>query len=407
MARSLRAGLEIPVVATRPPCRTVVGVVSLAELEARVRAGFTDPAATRVYAVPGRVNLLGDHTDYNDGFCLPMAIDRWCVVGCGPRGSLRDRETAPAARGTIRARSGELGGDVVVAAAGDDDPRTIAPTWGRFVAGALRVLATHGASVADADLDISSSVPVGSGLSSSSALSVALTLALADLGRLPLEGVDPARLALAAEVEATGVPGGLMDQLAALFGQAGHALLIDCRSLAIQPVPIAPDVAVIVVHCGLPRTLADSAYAARRAECEVVAVRLGIAALRDATLDQVADVPRARHVVTENARVLRTARALASGDLAVLGPLMSESHASLRDDYEVSTPELDLLVEALVESGAAGARLTGAGFGGCVVALAHRVDAEAVLRGAIARYGTATGLVATGFLAKAVDGARS
>jgi galactokinase len=342
------------------------------------------------------VNLMGDHTDYNDGFVLPMAIGLECVVEAAPA-----RESA-----TIRARSRELGGDVVVAASGYDDPRTVVPAWGRFVAGAARVLAERGASVPGAELDISSSVPVGSGLSSSSALSVALTLALADLGGLPLEGVDAARLALAAEVAATGVPGGLMDQLAALFGRAGHALLIDCRSFAIEPVPIAPDVGVIVVHCGLPRTLAESAYGSRRAECEAVAVRLGIAALRDATFDQVADAPRARHVVTENARVLRTAAALASGDLAVLGPLLSESHASLRDDYEVSTPELDVLVDILVESGAAGARLTGAGFGGCVVALAPRADADDVLTRTMTRYGAATGLVAAGFLATAVDGAR-
>ena len=337
---------------------------------------------------------MGDHTDYNDGFVLPIAIDRECVIEAASRHST-----------TIRAHSRELTGDVVVAAGGTDDPRTVEPAWGRFVAGALRVLATHGASLGGADLDISSSVPVGSGLSSSSALSVALILALADLADLPLEGLDAARLALAAEVEATGVPGGLMDQLAALFGRAGHALLIDCRSLAIQPVPIAPDLAVIVVHCGLPRMLVDSEYAARRAECEAVARELGITALRDATLDQVADVPRARHVVTENTRVLETAAALASRDLEELGRLLSESHASLRDDYAVSTPELDLLVDTLIESGAAGARLTGAGFGGCVVALATQSDAHTVLDQTITRYGAASGLVATGFLATAVDGA--
>jgi galactokinase len=197
-----------------------------------------------------------------------------------------------------------------------------------------------------------------------------------------------------------------MDQLAALFGRAGHALLIDCRTNSRQPVPIAADVAVVVVHCGLPRTLADSAYAVRRAECEAVARRLGIASLRDATLEQVVDDPRARHVVTENARVLDTAAALESGDLAALGPLLSESHASLRDDYDVSTPELDLLVHILVESGAAGARLTGAGFGGCVVALTHRSAADDVLARSVARYDAETGLAATAFLATAVDGAR-
>ena len=369
--------------------------MTLHDLEARARAAFAATDDVLVHAAPGRVNLMGDHTDYNQGYCLPMAIDRWCVVAC----------TASGSPGAIRARSHELAGPVVVAASGRDDPRLVEPSWGRFVAGAVRVISGRGGSLPGAELGIASSVPAGSGLSSSSALAVALTLALADLVGLPLEPLDVAHLALAAEVEATGVPGGLMDQLAALFGRAGHALLIDCRTNSIQPVPIARDVAVVVVHCGLPRTLADSAYATRRAECETVARRLGIDSLRDAPLEHVADDPRARHVVTENARVLETAAALESGDLAALGPLLSGSHASLRDDYEVSTPELDLLVRTLEESGAAGARLTGAGFGGCVVALAHRSDADDVLARSITRYRAETGLVATGFLATAVDGA--
>ena len=338
------------------------------------------PGVSR-YRAPGRVNLMGDHTDYNDGFVLPMAIDHECVI-----------EVSPALDGVVRARSREVPGVVAVAADGRDEPRSVEPSWGGFVAGAVRVLVARGASIAGAELEISSSVPAGSGLSSSSALSVALTLALADLGGLSLDTIETARLALAAEVEATGVPGGLMDQLAALFGQPGHALLIDCRVPTIQAVPIARNVTVIVVHCGLPRTLANSAYATRRAECEEVAARLGIAALRDATLDQVADLPRARHVVTENARVLDTADALRAGDLDTLGRLLLASHASLRDDYEVSTPELDILVEVLVQSGAAGARLTGAGFGGCVVALAPRQQGADVLERAMASYRTETGL---------------
>jgi galactokinase len=370
--------------------------VTRQELEVRARASLAHSDDAGVYAAPGRVNLMGDHTDYNQGFCLPMAIDRWCVVACAASGS----------PGVIQARSGEVEGTVVVATSGHDDPRSVEPSWGRFVAGAVRVLVARGASFPGAEVGISSSVPAGSGLSSSSALAVALTLALVDLGGLPLESVDAAHLARAAEVEATGVPVGLMDQLAAMFGRAGQALLIDCRTNAIRPVPIAPDVAVVVVHCGLPRALADSAYAARRAECEAVARRLGIDSLRDATPEQVADDPRARHVVSENARVLETAAALASGDLAALGRLLCESHASLRDDYEVSTPELDLLARILEESGAAGARLTGAGFGGCVVALAHRSGANDVLTRSVDRYNGEKGLVATGFIATAVDGAR-
>ncbi len=205
---------------------------------------------------------------------------------------------------------------------------------------------------------------------------------------------------------ATGVPGGIMDQLASLYGRAGHALLVDCRTDEVAPVAISSRIAVLVVHSGVPRTLAGTAYAARRAECEAIASRLGLATLRDASPAQVRDQPRARHVVSENARVLATAAALPDGDLSVLGPLLLASHASLRDDYEVSIPELDLLVELLVECGAAGARLTGAGFGGCVVALAQRNHADDVLAKAVLRYRAATGTEPLAFVARAVDGAR-
>jgi galactokinase len=232
---------------------------------------------------------------------------------------------------------------------------------------------------------------------------VALTVALAGDA---LDGVETARAASAAETLATGVPGGLMDQLASVFGVAGHALLIDCRDTTVTPVAIPSSIAVLVVHCGVPRTLVGSEYATRRAECEAVAAALGVRALRDATPAQVHDSPRARHVVSENDRVLATADALPRGDLSVLGPLLLESHASLRDDFAVSTPELDTLVDVLVASGAAGARLTGAGFGGCVVALAQRNHADDVLAKTTLRYRAATGIDATGFVARAVDGAR-
>jgi galactokinase len=341
---------------------------------------------------PGRVNLIGDHTDYNDGFCLPLAIDRACTV------------RATRADGSfLRATSQQFDGEVTIAVDGTTEPAGVEPAWGRFVAGVVRVLHERGVAVAPVDLDIDTTVPVGSGLSSSSALAVALTLAL---GGDRLDRLDVARAASAAETVASGVPGGLMDQLASLFGRAGHALLIDCRSTSITPVPIPPSVAVLVVHCGVPRTLAGSEYATRRAECEAAAGALGLSALRDATPEQVQDSPRARHVVAENARVLETAAALPGGDLSVLGPLLLESHASLRDDFGVSTTELDTLVDVLVASGAAGARLTGAGFGGCVVALAQRNHADDVLAKTVLRYRAATGIEPMGFVARAVDGAR-
>src|SRR5829696_8365230 len=353
-------------------------------------------AAPRSFFAPGRVNLMGDHTDYNDGFVLPLAVDRACTV--------RVREPSPGrADEAIQAISHQFDGRVTVAIDGGTEPATVEPPWGRFVAGVVRALAERGISVLPAELDVDTTVPVGSGLSSSSALAVALTLAL---GGDVLDRVDAARAASAAETAASGVPGGLMDQLASLFGRAGHALLIDCRAVTVTPIAIPSSIAVLVVHCGVPRTLAGSEYASRRAESQAVAASLGLDALRDATAEQVKDLPRARHVVAENARVLATADALPRGDLSVLGPLLLESHASLRDDFGVSTPELDTLVDVLVTSGAAGARLTGAGFGGCAVALAQRNHADDVLAKATLGYRASTGIDPMGFVARAVDGAR-
>jgi galactokinase len=341
------------------------------------------------------VNLMGDHTDYNDGFVLPLAIALGCRVAVTPTGG-----------SSVHARSVEVPGEVVIASDGSDDPASVEPAWGRFVAGVVHALTTAGIAVPGAELEVTSTVPIGSGLSSSSALAVALTLALTDLAGASLDRLKVARLALAAEVVGTGVPGGLMDQLASLFGRAGHALLVDCRAATVEPVAISPGIAVIVVHCGVPRTLVGTDYALRRGECESAARRIGITALRDADAAQVADDPRARHVVAENARALATAAALPTGDLSVLGPLLLASHASLRDDFEVSSAELDVLVEILVECGAAGARLTGAGFGGCVVALAQRNHADDVVAKTALRYRAATGIEPLAFVARAVDGAR-
>ncbi len=343
---------------------------------------------------PGRVNLIGDHTDYAEGYVLPMAIDRACTVRCS-----RLEGTS------VRATSEQLAGAVDVAADGRDDPHRVEPRWGGFLAGAVRAVRGRGGSVPGLDLAVDSTVPAGSGLSSSSALAVALTMVLADAADVDLEPDDVARSALEAEVLATGVPGGLMDQLASVHGVAGHALLIDCRTLAIEPVPLPLELAVLVVHSGVPRTLAGSEYAERRAATEAAAARLGLPTLRDASPDQVADDPFARHVVTENTRVLAFADALQRHDLDALGPLLLQSHASLRDDFAVSTPELDLLVDLLVDLGARGARLTGAGFGGCVVALVQRNHADDVAAKVVARYGADTGLHALAFTVHATDGA--
>ncbi|MBM3659729.1 MAG: galactokinase [Actinobacteria bacterium] len=328
-----------------------------------------EPSGTRTWRAPGRINVIGDHTDYQDGLCLPMAIDRECRVVVAP----------PTHPETVTATSAQMPGAVAVPTAGTTEPASVLPAWGRFVAGAVSACIDRGVAVPACGLTVTSTVPAGSGLSSSSALSVALVVAFTDLAGVTLDRVDLARLALDAEVRATGVPGGLLDQMAALHGVADHLLLLDCRALTAEPVALPRALGFVVVHSGRPRTLAGSAYAQRRAEVEAVARRLGLATLRDAAPEQVADDPRARHVVTENARVRAFADALRAGRTDALGPLMVASHASLRDDYGVSTPELDRAVDLLMAHGALGARLTGAGFGGCAVGLVQRNHADDVV----------------------------
>ena len=348
----------------------------------------------RWFRAPGRVNLIGDHTDYHDGLVLPLAVDRDCVVAARARDD-----------GRVTVRSVELAGEVDVPADGSDEPAAVEPAWGRLVAGVVRALAGAGRPPVGVEAALSSTVPVGSGLSSSAALEVSIALALTDAAGFELPATELARACQRGEHLGTGVPSGVMDQLVALLGRAGHALLIDCRMLAAEPIALPDALAVLVMHSGLPRALAGSAYADRRAEGERVAARLGVTTLRDALLDAVRDEPRARHVVTENQRVLQFADALRAGDAAGLGSLLLASHASLRDDYEVSTPELDLAVDLLVEHGAIGARVTGAGFGGCVVALVPRAQVRAVASETVARYRAENGLDARAFAVRAVDGA--
>ena len=240
---------------------------------------------------------------------------------------------------------------------------------------------------------------------SSAALEVALGLALCDVAGFELSQLELALACQEAEQVATGVPCGIMDQLTSLAGRHNHALLIDCRSLHVRPIALPPRLAVLILHSGMSRALIDSEYAERREACEAMAALLGVSALRDATPEQVADEPRARHVVSENERVLEAAEALGAGDVAALGPLLNASHQSLRDDFEVSTPELDALSQALRDAGAIGARLTGAGFGGCVVGLAGRDEAERIVETAAGRYWAETGHQPRAFVFRAVDGA--
>ena len=348
----------------------------------------------RFVRAPGRVNLIGDHTDYQAGLCLPIAIDREVRVGFRTRTD-----------GRVRVRSDALSGTIDIAADGSTAAAGVEPPWGRTVAAILSLLARRGRNAVGFDAEIATTLPIGSGLSSSAALGVALALVAAEVSDFTLEPSAVALTGQEAEQLASGVPCGVMDQLASVGGRAGHALLLDCRTLSIAPIPLPPELEILVIHSGLERRLETSAYAQRRAACEAAAERIGVKALRDASIDQVADDPIARHVVTENARVAAFAGALGRADLPTCGALMLASHRSLCDDFAVSTAELDRLVELSVEAGAHGARLTGAGFGGCIVALVAAGSADAVAAAVTDRYRAETGREPSAFVVSAVDGA--
>lgn len=316
--------------------------------------------ATVVARAPGRVNLIGDHTDYTGGLCLPMAIDRSVVV----------RGVRDAAFVDVRIES-EIGGPAAPLPLVIDDPATIEPEWARYVAGVI----AHLRPTVGFRGSVESTIPAGAGLSSSAALEIAVALALG-----ARSGTDPERLALArlcqaAEHAARGVPTGLLDQMASIFGIAGHGLLIDCQEMSAAPVALPPadEVAWLVIHTG-SRNLDRSSYSQRVKELDAVATEIG--PLRDLTTGQVETLPdpvirgRARHVVSENARVSAFAAAISAGDAAAAGRLMAASHRSLSVDFDSSTPAIDALCQHLEgRDGVLGARITGAGWGGCVVAL--------------------------------------
>jgi galactokinase len=322
------------------------------------------PDAKEVFRAPGRANLIGEHTDYNDGFVLPVALELATYVV----GRARDD--------VVSLRSLDQPGGVEV------DARTGEGSWegwGRYGAAVVRALLDEGVEVRGFEGVVSSEIPIGMGLSSSAALEVAVARAVAAVP------VDPVRLAAAcqrAENVYVEMRSGIMDQLASAAGQAGHALLIDCRDLTVEPIPVPQEISLLIVDSGIRRDLADGAYNERVEECAAAAEALGVGCLRDATREDLARLDgvllrRARHVVEENARVLASADALRAGRVEALGPLFRASHESLARDYEVSTPELDALV-AIAEAtdGVIAARLTGAGFGGCTVNLAWTDAAE-------------------------------
>jgi len=384
-----------------------VTTLDRADKIARVFRKQFGAAPTVIARAPGRVNLIGEHTDYNDGFVFPAAIDRDVYVAVRATGDDRARLFAA----NFRRRTEFPLSDV----------RHHPPErWSHYERGVVVMLQREGHALGGFQAAIDGDVPSGAGLSSSAAVEVATATALNALFGLEIDPVPLALLCQRAENQFVGVNSGIMDQFISALGKRETALLIDCRSLEYRHVPIGPDAQIVVADTSVKRGLVDSEYNARRAECEA-AVRLlserlpNVRALRDVTVehlreyeDALPDVVRrrARHVVTENDRTLMSVAALEAGNLVEFGRLMDESHASLRHDYEVTVPQLDVMVAAArAVPGVLGSRMTGAGFGGCTVSLLKPGAVDAFLRDVPARYRRETGLIPKVYVCRSVDGA--
>lgn len=338
-----------------------------------------------VWSAPGRVNLIGEHTDYNQGFVLPFALPLRTAVAAARRGD-----------GMLCVGSCQKAGQAVSVPVDALTPGAV-DGWAGYVAGVVWALREAGHDVGGVDLVVDGGVPSGAGLSSSAALECAAILALADLHDIAVLPPELARLAQRAENGFVGVPCGLMDQMVSMLATAGHALFFDTRSGATEQIgfdPAAAGLTLLVIDTHAEHSHARDAYADRQRACAAAAARLGVPALRDVPAERLddalatlADAPvlarRVRHVVTENARTLHTAELLRAGQLVEIGPLLNSSHASLRDDLEVSAPVLDTVVDAACGAGALGARMTGGGFGGCAIALVAEDRAPMVIEAVV------------------------
>jgi galactokinase len=373
------------------------------DLQSRVTNEFKQrfgAAPGAIVRAPGRVNLIGEHTDYNDGFVLPMAIDRAIWIALAPRPdrlvhvhSLDFDETAEFALDRLEKQAG----------------------WIEYLKGVAWALQDAGYTLAGFTAVVAGDVPIGAGLSSSAAWELASARAFAVTSGFEWNAAQMALLGQRAENKWVGMNCGIMDQMISAAGQADHALLIDCRSLETQSVPLPPGVVVVVLDTATRRGLVDSAYNERRSQCEAVAKIFGVKALRDVTLDQLngrrdqldrTAYRRALHVIGENDRTQQAAQAMQRGDAIELGQLMQLSHLSLRDDFEVSSRELNIMVEcAAHQAGCYGARMTGAGFGGCAVALVRIDAAEAFSAGVAAEYKDAADLKPSIYICTATNGA--
>ncbi len=361
---------------------------------------FGEPPEVLVRA-PGRVNIIGEHTDYNDGFVLPMAIDRFVWVAATPTDDRR-----------VSVYSANFGEHLEFNL---DALEKGGPRWGEYLKGVAWALQDAGYGTVGWKGVVTGNVPVGAGLSSSAALEMATARLFAHVAGIPWEPATMAKLCQRAENQWVGVNCGIMDQLVSAAGVAGHALLIDTRNLSLEPVPLPPGTTVVVLDTGTRRGLAGSAYNERRSQCEAAARFFGVPALRDVTVEEFTARSagmndllrrRAKHVVTENRRTLAAAEAMRRADAVALGRLMLESHKSLRDDFQVSSRELDMMVECAMSHDACyGARMTGAGFGGCAVALVQSDLTKDFIHVVTSCYADAVGISPKAYPCMPSDGA--
>jgi galactokinase len=348
---------------------------------------------------PGRVNLIGEHTDYNDGFVLPMAIDRSIWIAFRKR---LDREILCYSTAYNELLNFSL-----------DHLKKQAYGWGEYLKGVAWILQETGLNLRGWEGVLSGDIPIGAGLGSSAALEIVTLRTFSEVSDFPWEPVQMAKLGQQSEIEWVGLDSGIMDQMISARGQAGYALLLDCRTLEFESIPIPENVAIAVLDTGIRRELVVSEYNRRRSQCKEAAMICRVPSLRDLNFETLEKVKssmdptlykRAYHVMCENDRTLQAAEALRSGNGKRLGELMNASHRSLREDYEVSSEELDALVEIAQEEGALGARMTGAGFGGCVVSLLQQEHAADFTQRVVGKYGKKTGLDAQAYLLKASQG---
>lgn len=354
-----------------------------------------------ILRAPGRVNLIGEHTDYNQGYVLPMAIDRAVWIALRPRTDRR-----------VQVHALDVGQSVTFDL---DEPAHADMRWADYLRGVAWTLETNGCILRGWEGVLSGNLPRGAGLSSSAALEVATAHAFAVVSDLNFDFLRIARIAQHAENNWVGVKSGIMDQAVSAGAKAGHAFFLDCRSLEYQHIPLPREISVVVMDTSTRRGLADSAYNERRSQCDSAAQAFGVTSLRDVTMEMLQHdggkldeiiLRRARHVVMENTRVLDAVRAMRTGDLDLLGRCFNESHRSLREDFLVTGEALDLMVEiAQAQPGCWGARMTGAGFGGCAVAVVERRQVQAFMAAVRDKYKRRSGMLPVLFTCEAVGGA--